>query len=294
MTFSEFLMANHFHLYQYISSINFIELIPNLFFNQLEEQLKMYFVTGGFPESIDSWVSDRDTNKVQNILMNIAYAYERDFAKHSEKKDFPKISMIWRSISSQLARENKKFLYSVVKNGARAREYEDALEWLVNANLAHKIFRSTAPHLPLAAYDDLCAFKIYMNDVGLLRRVSGLAPSAFTEGDRLFAEFKGALSENYILQSLIAFFETTPRYWTSEKPKCEIDFLIQKENDIIPIEVKSGKNINSKSLTLYQEKYSENKLRIRYSMQNLDYNGNVLNIPLFLADQTHQLIDLVL
>ena len=153
---------------------------------------------------------------MQNALFNILNAYERDFAKHPNVKEFPKISMIWNSIPSQLARENKKFLYKVVKEGARAREYEDALQWLVDANLVKKIYRSTAPGLPLAAYDDLSAFKIYMADVGMLRRLSMLSPTAFGEGNRLFTEFKGALSENYVLESLVNQLESNSALLVTE------------------------------------------------------------------------------
>ena len=151
---------------------------------------------------------------MQEALSGIIGAYERDFAKHPNLSEFPKISMIWKSIPSQLARENKKFIYKVVKEGARAREYEDALQWLVDARLVHKIYRSSAPGLPVAAYDDLSAFKIYLVDVGLLRRLAQLAPTAFGEGNRLFTEFKGALTENFVLQSLVTQFEVVPRYWT--------------------------------------------------------------------------------
>ena len=188
--------------------------------------------------------------------------------------------MIWKSIPSQLARENKKFIYKVVKEGARAREYEDALQWLVDARLVHKIYRSTAPGLPIAAYDDLSAFKIYLVDVGLLRRLAQLAPTAFGEGNRLFTEFKGALTENYVLQSLIPQFEVTPRYWTQTNPPYEVDFLIQRENDIFPIEVKSEANTSSKSLKKFKELFPDQvKLRIRLSLDNLKLDGDVLNPP---------------
>ena len=176
---------------------------------------------------------------MQEALSGILGAYERDFAKHPNLSEFPKISMIWKSVPSQLARENKKFIYKVVKEGARAREYEDALQWLVDARLVHKIYRSSAPGLPIAAYDDLSAFKIYLVDVGLLRRMAQLAPTAFGEGNRLFTEFKGALTENFVLQTLITQLEVMPRYWSQNNPPYEVDFLIQRENDIFPVEVKS-------------------------------------------------------
>jgi predicted AAA+ superfamily ATPase len=195
------------------------------------------------------------------------------------------------SLPSQLARENKKFLYKVVKEGARAREYEDALQWLCDAGLADKIYRSAAPGLPLAAYDDLSAFKLYLVDVGVLRRLAFLAPVAFSEGNRLFVEFKGALSENYILQALKNQFEATPRYWAVDNPRYEVDFLIQHDNDIIPVEVKSEANVASQSLKKFKEKYGDKvALRLRFSLHNLKMDGDLLNIPLFMADQTDRLI----
>ncbi len=192
MTFKEFLLANgDENLVRYMESVDAIESIPDAFFNPLCEKLKMYYITGGMPEAVSLWTQDRDQEAMQAALQNIIDAYERDFAKHPEPHEFSKISMIWKSIPSQLARENKKFLFKVVKEGARAREYEDALQWLVDANLVQKIYRITSPGLPIMAYDDLSAFKIYLSDVGVLRRMSALAPSAFGEGNRLFTEFKG-------------------------------------------------------------------------------------------------------
>jgi len=296
MTFTEFLMANgDENLVAYSNSLKSIEPLPEAFFNPLHEKLKMYFVTGGMPESVRSWTQDRDIDLVQRVLSNILGAYERDFAKHPNPTDFPKISLIWKSIPSQLARENNKFLYSAVKEGARARDYENALEWLCNANLAHKIYRSTAPGLPISAYDDLSAYKLYMVDVGLLRRLSLLAPSAFGEGNRLFVEFKGALSENYVLQALKNQFEATPRYWAVINPKYEVDFITQRENDVFPMEVKPEANVESKSLKKYKEKYGDKvKLRIRFSLNNLRLDDDLLNIPLFLADYTDKLIGMAL
>lgn len=296
MNFTEFLLANgDENLAKYIEQIDKIEPIPNAFFNPLYEKLKMYYVTGGMPESVLMWTKARDVNAMQETLFEIITAYERDFAKHPNVSEFPKISMIWHSIPSQLARENKKFLYKVVKNGARAREYEDALQWLVSAQLVYKIYRSTAPSLPIAAYDDVSAFKIYLADVGLLRRLAQLAPTAFAEGNRLFTEFKGALTENYVLQALLTQFEVMPRYWSQTNPPYEVDFLIQRENDIFPIEVKSEANINSRSLKKFKELFpNQTKLRIRFSLNNLKLDDDVLNIPLFMADYTDKLIGLAL
>lgn len=296
MTFTEFLLANgDGNLAKYIEQIDKIEPIPDAFFNPLYEKLKMYYVTGGMPESVLMWTKARDVNAMQETLFEIITAYERDFAKHPSVSEFPKISMIWNSIPSQLARENKKFLYKVVKNGARAREYEDALQWLVSAQLVYKVYRNTAPSLPIAAYDDVSAFKIYLADVGLLRRLSQLAPTAFAEGNRLFTEFKGALTENYVLQALLTQFEVMPRYWSQTNPPYEVDFLIQRENDIFPIEVKSEANTNSRSLKKFKELFpNQTKLRIRFSLNNLKLDDDMLNIPLFMADYTDKLIELAL
>ncbi|MDR3258243.1 MAG: ATP-binding protein [Fusobacteriaceae bacterium] len=296
MTFTEFLRANgNENLINYLNSINKIESIPDVFFNSLYEKLKMYYITGGMPEPVKMWTQEHDVEMMQRALSNIIEAYERDFAKHPEPKEYPKISLIWKSIPSQLSRENKKFIYKAAKEGARAREYEDALQWLVNAELVSKIFRSTAPELPIAAYDDISAFKLYLVDVGLLRRLAMLAPSAFGEGNRLFTEFKGAFSENYVLQALKKQFEGAPRYWSVDNPRYEVDFLIQYENDIIPIEVKSEDNVKSASLKKFKDKFNDKiRLRVRFSLNNLRLDDDLLNIPLFMADYAYKLIGMAL
>lgn len=293
MTFTEFLLANgDKNLVNFIDSISSIEPIPDIFINPLNEKLKMYFITGGMPEAVRAWTEDKDVSLVQTAIRNILNAYELDFSKHSEIKDIAKLSIIWSSIPSQLARENKKFLYSAVKEGARAREYEDALTWLCNAGLTYKIFRSNKPGLPISAYDDLTAFKLYTVDTGLLRRISLLDPIAFKEGTRLFTEFKGALTENFILQGLVNQYEATPRYWTSSGI-AEVDFIIQRGNDIFPVEVKSDENVTSRSLAVYADKYKENtKLRLRFSLKNLKKDGELINIPLFLIDYIDKVIEL--
>lgn len=296
MTFTEFLTANgDENLVKYMENIERIEPLPDAFFNPLYEKLKMYYVTGGMPESVLMWTQARDVSAMQNTLSDIIDAYERDFAKHPDVSEFSKISMIWKSIPSQLARENKKFLYKVVKEGARAREYENALQWLVDARLVHKIYRSSTPGLPMSAYDDLSAFKIYLADVGVLRRLAQLAPTAFTEGNRLFTEFKGSLTENFVLQTLLTQFEVTPRYWAQNNPPYEVDFLIQRENEIFPVEVKAEGNIRSKSLKKFKELFPDKvKLRVRFSLDNLKLDDDVLNIPLFMADYTDRLLGLAL
>lgn len=296
MTFTEFLLANgDDNLAAYLEQIDTLEPIPDAFFNPLYEKLKMYYITGGMPESVLMWTEARDVNAMQDSLSAIVDAYERDFAKHPDVREFPKISMVWKSIPSQLAKENKKFIYKVIKEGARAREYEDALRWLVDARLVHKIYRSTAPGLPMSAYDDISAFKIYLVDVGLLRRLSQLSPSAFAEENRLFTEFKGALTENFVLQTLITQFEVVPRYWAQTNPPYEVDFLIQRENDIFPIEVKAETNTTSKSIKKFKELFPDKvKLRVRFSLDNLKLDGDMLNIPLFMADQANRLIGIAL
>jgi predicted AAA+ superfamily ATPase len=286
--FSEFLSAADAKLFDYLESIDRIEPLPDIFFHPLVEKLKMYFICGGMPESVVALLEKQDTEKTQQVLQNIVNAYALDFSKHAENKESPKLNYLWSSIPSQLARDNKKFLYQAVRQGARSREYEDALLWLSHAGLVHRIFRISKPGLPLSAYDDLSAFKLYLIDVGLLRRLSFLDPIAIREGNRLFMEFKGALSENFILQHLIANFEGTPRYWTSGS-QAEVDFLIQVKNDIIPIEVKSDENIRSKSLAVYNDLYQP-PVRIRYSLKNLKKDDGLLNIPLFLVDYTEKLL----
>ena len=222
-------------------------------------------------------------------------AYERAFAKHPDQTTFPKLNLVWSSLPPQLAKENKRFLYNVVKKGARAREYEDALQWLVNAQLLCKVPRITAPGLPISAYDDLSAFKIYAADVGLLRRMSHLSPTIFAEGSRLFREFKGALTENYVLEALTSQFEVLPRYWSRLNPSYEVDFILQRENNIFPIEVKAEDNVRGTRLRKYAETFPEQtRLRLRFSLANLHLDGDLLNIPLFMIDQADRLIELAL
>ena len=294
MSFEEFLEANGDHnLVGYLKGIDAISAVPEMFSGSLTEKLKMYFVVGGMPEAVKVWTEEGDIREVDKIQSEILDAYEYDFSKHADPIDVPKIRMIWNSLPSQLARENKKFLYSVVKKSARAREYENALNWLVNADLVKKVPRVTKPGIPLSAYEDLEAFKIYMGDVGLLRRHSRLSSSTFSEENRLFEEFKGALTENYVLESLLNIPDVSLYYW-SDTPY-EVDFIIQLENDVFPVEAKSGKNIKAASIKNYARVYSEQtKLCVRLSMRNLSYDGNLLNIPLYLADEIGRIIALAL
>lgn len=288
MTFSEFLTAdNAQNLVDYMDSLEKIEKIPDIFFNQLEEKLKAYFIIGGMPEAVSAWVNEKDMELVNKIQDNILSAYESDFSKHTQDSEANKISLIWNSIPSQLAKENKKFLYQVVKEGARAREYENALNWLNDANLIYKTYNVTKADFPLKAYNDLSAFKIYMNDVGLLRKMSNLDSKIVVEGDKLFEEFKGAFTENYVLNMLISTLNSVPNYYTFDRN--EIDFVIQFKNNIIPIEVKANKSTNSTSLTKYNEKFN-NEISVRFSMNNLSKDGKILNIPLFLIEYVEKFI----
>ena len=296
MTFEEFLLADdQKSLCAYLQTIEEIAPLPASLEHLLAEKLKIYFLTGGLPEAILRWVEQRSIDQVQKVLDNIIATYVHDFIKHPKLKEFPKINLVWNSLPAQLARENKKFLYRLVKTGARAREYEDALEWLVNANLVHKVYRASKPNLPLAAYDDLEAFKIYTADVGLLGRLAGLRPKTILEGQSLFTEFKGALTENFVLEALLPQLDAKPRYWSRLNPPYEVDFLIQMENEIFPIEVKADKNIKSRSLKKIQEEFADAiKLKVRISMENLKLDDTLLNIPLYLADESLRLINLAL
>ncbi len=288
LSFSEFLSAANPALHEYLEKFSMQEALPDLFFDQLTNEFKQFLISGGLPEAATTLIETRDLQKVEKVLQAISNAYLLDFSKYAEIKDIPKTGYIWKSIPSQLAKENKKFIYQVVKPGARARDYEDALLWLINAGLVYRVLRNTKPAIPLSAYDDLSAFKLYLLDVGLLRNLANLDPGIFADENSLFSEFKGSLAENFVLQSLINQYENTLRYWSSGNLS-EVDFVLQHKNEIIPIEVKSGENVKSKSFMIYQEKFNP-KIRIRFSQKNLKQDGNLLNIPLFLADYTQKII----
>lgn len=292
LTFLEFLTQKDPEMSNYLNSIQLVEPIPDYFFNRILESFRLYMISGGMPEPAKELVESADLSRVETLLENINLAYELDFSKHVPSKDIQKISYIWNSIPSQLAKENKKFLYQVVKPGARAREYEDALTWLIQAGLVYKVNRVIKVGIPLSAYQDLAIFKIYFLDLGLLRSKARLAPNAIIHPTALFSEFKGALAENYVLQSLISQFGELPSYWTSNG-KAEVDFLIQVQNSIFPVEVKSGENTRSRSLTVYDEE-NRPELKLRFSMKNLIHQDHLLNIPLFMADRTRDLVDMML
>ncbi|MDD4357859.1 MAG: AAA family ATPase [Smithellaceae bacterium] len=289
LNFREFLSVSSPQLSDYLHQFDYSGAIPDIFFNQLVQQFNLFLISGGMPEAVITLTTENSFEKTDEVLSGILNAYRLDFSKHTENNNIQKINHIWESLPSQLARENKKFVYRTVKSGARAREYEDALLWLDHAGLIHRIFRNEKPALPLSAYDDLSAFKVYLSDVGLLRRLAGLSASVILDGSLLYTEFKGSLIENYVLQNILPIFETLPRYWTSGN-LAEIDFLVQFNSKIIPIEVKSNENIRSKSLSVYEKQYQPS-LRIRYSLKNFSFDGNLINIPLFLTDRTWEIIN---
>lgn len=287
MTFSEFLIADDSeNLVEVMKKTSEIVNIPKIFEDELIEKLKTYYIVGGMPEVVYSWVNDKDIEKVNKIQHNILSAYENDFSKHTDASEANKISLIWNGIPSQLSRENKKFVYQVVKEGARAREYEGALNWLNDANLITKCYLVNKCAFPLKAYYDLSAYKIYMNDVGLLRRMSNLDSSIILKENKLLEEFKGAFTENYVANVLNYLFDEAPNYYTFDRN--EIDFVIQKNNKIIPIEVKSDKNTNHNSLTKYNTK-NDNEISLRFSLNNLSKDGKIVNIPLYFIEYINDL-----
>ena len=288
LTFTEFLNTKDPAMYQYMCSVKEIAPLPQIFFDKLREAFIAYSICGGMPEPATLMIDFNDMEKVDSALRDILNDYALDFVKHTTSALAPRINYVWNSLPSQLAKENRKFVYQLVRPGARAREYEDAILWLEQAGLINKVVLSKSPKLPLKAYDDLSTFKLYALDVGLLRQLSELDASVLLLSTPGYMEYKGALAENYVLQSLTAQFQASFRYWTSGN-KAEVDFLLQYDNHIYPIEVKADQNVTGKSLIQY-EKLFQPVYRIRYSMLNLKQDGNLINIPLFLADKTKELL----
>jgi predicted AAA+ superfamily ATPase len=291
MSFPEFLLADgQENLVQYLDGIDTIEAIPELFAAQLTEKLKAYYLVGGMPEVVASWVAHKDIDEVHQIQYEILRSYEKDFAKHVTTAEANKISLIWHSIPSQLARENKKFVYQAIREGARAREYEDALNWLRDAGLIYKVTNVKAPKLPLSAYEDLSAFKIYLLDIGLLCYMSGIDTSTILDNKQFFTEFKGALNENFVLEALTRDSRHPLFYYDFDR--YSIDFMLQHNGKIFPIEVKSSNRSTHASITNYIVNESP-ELAVRFSTKNLVHDSKILNIPLFLASYAEKLIDMV-
>lgn len=244
------------------------------------DQLKTYFFVGGMPEAVFRFSQNQDLNEVREIQDRILQAYEQDFSKHAPNEVIPRIRMLWNSIPAQLTKENKKFIYGLIKEGARAKEYEMAMLWLVDCGLVHKVNRATVPNLPLKAYEDLRAFKLFMLDVGLLSSMVRLQASVILEGNLMFKEFKGALTEQYVLQQLKVMDSLDTYYWTNDRGNAEIDFLVDTGDRVIPIEVKAETNLKSKSLKTYHEKF-DSSMAIRTAMTDYKRDDWLLNLPLW-------------
>lgn len=242
--------------------------------------LKNYYYVGGMPAVVDEFRQNRDYAEVRQIQNDIVRQYEGDFGKHVDARTLPRIRLVWDSIPLQLAKENKKFFFGQIKKGARSSEYEIAIQWLVDCGLIYKVNRVNEPNMPLKAYKSMNAYKLFVLDVGLLGAMSELEAESILEGNDIFIEFKGALTEQYVLQQLISDTRYNPYYFGTEKATFEQDFLIQKGKDIVPIEVKAGENIRSQSLKAYCDKYKPNKA-VRFSTLKYMDQGWMENIPLY-------------
>ena len=279
LSFSEFLMAT--------GNERFAELLKNQDYEMITsfkqtyiDALKHYYFVGGMPEAVQSFAESKDFNEVRAIQKRILAAYEQDFSKHAPNEIVPKIRMLWNSIPSQLARENKKFIYGLVREGGRAREYETAIMWLSDCGLVHKVSRVNAAGIPLKAYEDLKAFKLFIVDVGLLGCMTGLRQRTLLDGDDLFVEFKGALTEQYVCQQLKTIEDLGIYYYTNDRGSCEIDFVVDTGEQIVPIEVKAETNLRAKSLKTYRERF-EPELSVRTSMADYKKEDWLLNLPLY-------------
>ncbi len=254
------------------------------------ELLKHYYYIGGMPEVVKSFAENRDFTAARAIQQRILLAYEQDFSKHAPNDIVPRIRMLWNSIPVQLARENKKFIYGIIKQGARAKDYELALSWLIDCGLLHKVNRTTKPALPLKAYEDFSAFKLFLVDVGLLAAMGNLNIKTLLDGLGVFEEFKGALTEQYVLQQLLTTFSNTDvYYWSAENARAEIDFLVQRATEIVPLEVKAQENLQAKSLRTYYQKYTP-KISIRTSMSDFRKEDWLMNLPLYAINELANLV----
>ena len=250
------------------------------FRSKFEERLRQYYFVGGMPAVVSAFVEDGNAEKVRTVQKNILDAYERDFSKHAPAIEVPRIRMVWNSIPAQLAKENKKFIYGAVKEGARAKDFELSIEWLKDAGLIHKVNRCKKALLPLKAYEDFSAFKIFMSDIGLMSAMSEVPAQSILDENTLFSDFKGALTEQYVLQQLKTDPSLSVYYWSSDNSRGEIDFLLQKESQIIPIEVKAKENLQAKSLRAFVEKNPGLK-GVRFSMSPYREQDWLVNYPLY-------------
>lgn len=289
MSFSEFVRAmGEEMLADFIDDYSRGTKIPEAVGNKYTALLKQYYVVGGMPEAVQAWCDTKDIQRVEDIQQTIIDSYEHDFAKHADIKDFPKLTAIWKSIPEQLAKPNNKFIFSHVKKGWRAKDLEDALLWLVNAGLVYKVCKIEKPYMPLSAYKDDTAFKLYLADVGILRKLSRLPASVIIDSSPIYTEFKGALTENFVLNELVKASDDDIYYWVSGN-QAEVDFITQCGVSIVPIEVKAEKNVKARSLAEYRKKY-EPEYSVKTSMKNDTSGKEVLNVPLYLISKLNQII----
>ena len=288
LSFFEFLNAIGEEKYRNLIENKNFDLIES-FSDRLIYLLKHYYYIGGMPEVVQNYIENKDYNEVRILQNNILNSYIQDFSKHTTATTAERIKALWLSISSQLAKENNKFIYGAVKQGARAREYEEAINWLRDCGLVYKITRITKPALPVRAYEDLESFKLYVLDVGLLGALSNLHAKTIIEGDNIFTEFKGALTEQYVLQQLKTYTNTSIHYWTSRSNIAEIDFVMQIENFVVPIEVKATTNLKAKSLAQYRKDYKPLKA-VRTSLSEFKIDDGLYNIPLYMIDNIEEIL----
>ncbi|MCX6244316.1 MAG: ATP-binding protein [Bacteroidetes bacterium] len=282
MSFGEFLLASgQKSLFELLQS-NDWPMITG-FKSKLMDHLRHYYFVGGMPEAVNSFINENDFDLVRTIQKNILSAYEHDFSKHAPQEIVPRIKMLWQSIPSQLSKENKKFIYGMVKQGGRAKEFELALTWLTDCGLVHKIHRISKPSIPLISYLDLTAFKLFVLDVGLLSAMGDLTKQTLLMGNSIFNEFKGALTEQYVLQHLKSLKDVQIFYWSSDTATAEVDFVIQWNGKIIPIEVKAEENLQAKSLKSFHQKFSP-PISIRTSMADYRKESWLTNVPLYAFD----------
>ncbi len=283
LSFKEFLMATGKEQFAELLDKQDYEMITG-FKQTYIDALKHYYFVGGMPEAVQSFTENKDFNEVREIQKRILTAYEQDFSKHAPNEIVPRLRMLWNSIPSQLAKENKKFIYGLVREGARAKEYEAAMMWLCDCGLIHKVSRVNTSKIPLRAYEDLKAFKLFVVDVGLLGCMAGLRQRTLIEGNGLFVEFKGALTEQYVCQQLKTIEGLDIYYYTNDRGSCEIDFIVDTGEQIIPVEVKAEVNLKAKSLKTYREKYSL-EISVRTSMSDYKKEEWLVNLPLYAIDQ---------
>ena len=261
-----------------------------VFSDRFKNLLKEYYYIGGMPEVVLSYVQHKDYNRVRKIQEEILSAYEKDFSKHVPEKELPKVIQVWNNFNTQLARENKKFIYGAIKESARAAEYENAINWLVDSGIMYKINRVNNCKIPLDGYIDYSAFKLYFLDVGLLAAKNNLNIQTILDGNKIFTEYKGALTEQYVLSELKSNYNIPIAYWSNDAGQAEVDFLIQCKNELMPIEVKAEENLQAKSLKVFVEKY-HTKTNIRTSMANYRKEDWLVNIPLYCIGNVEKIIE---